>query len=150
MDYKKEIPNYLDEVLERKEFSIDRIRREIKNSKYVCAFGLGVVSSAIISAIRKTTDIKIDFLSYKDQTKLRKTFQQFLEKDFKNIFMVTECRLFNDGYFKNKLKLAICIYHDFRHLWEIPLYIKELVPEYKIYLRHHTDLAYETVCYAMI
>ncbi len=48
-----------------------------------------------------------------------------------------------------KPKLAICIYHDFCHLWEIPLYIKELVPEYKIFLRHHTDLAYETVCYAV-
>lgn len=49
-----------------------------------------------------------------------------------------------------KPKLAICIYHDFRHLWEIPLYIKELVPEYKIFLRHHTNLEYETVCYAVI
>ena len=48
-----------------------------------------------------------------------------------------------------KPKLAICIYHNFKHLWEIPLYIKELVPEYNIYLRHHTDLAYETVCYAI-
>lgn len=49
-----------------------------------------------------------------------------------------------------KPTLAICIYHDFKHLWEIPLYIKELVPEYKIYLRHHTNLEYETVCYAII
>lgn len=49
-----------------------------------------------------------------------------------------------------KPKLAICTYHDFKHLWEIPLYIKELVPEYKIYLRHHTSLEYETVCYAVI
>jgi len=49
-----------------------------------------------------------------------------------------------------KPKLAICIYHDFKHLWEIPLYIKELVPEYKIFLRHHTNLEYETVCYAVI
>lgn len=47
-------------------------------------------------------------------------------------------------------KLAICVYHDFRHLWEIPLYIKSLVPEYKIYLRHHTNLEYETVCYAVL
>lgn len=45
--------------------------------------------------------------------------------------------------------LAICVYHDFRHLWEIPLYIKSLVPEYRIYLRHHTALEYETVCYAV-
>ncbi len=48
-----------------------------------------------------------------------------------------------------KPRLAICIYHDFRHLWEIPLYIKSLVPEYRIYLRHHTNLEYETVCYAI-
>jgi len=48
-----------------------------------------------------------------------------------------------------KPKLAICIYHDFRHLWEIPLYIKSLAPAYKIYLRHHTNLEYETVCYAI-
>lgn len=51
---------------------------------------------------------------------------------------------------KQKPILAICIYHDFRHLWEIPLYIKSLVPEYKIYLRHHTNLEYETVCYAIL
>jgi FkbM family methyltransferase len=49
-----------------------------------------------------------------------------------------------------KPRLAICIYHDLRHLWEIPLYLKGLVPEYKIYLRHHTKLEYETVCYAVI
>jgi len=46
-------------------------------------------------------------------------------------------------------KLAVCVYHDFRHLWEIPLYITSLVPDYRIYLRHHTNLEYETVCYAI-
>jgi FkbM family methyltransferase len=49
-----------------------------------------------------------------------------------------------------KPRLAICIYHDFKHLWEIPLYLKELVPGYNIYLRHHTNLEYETVCYAVV
>jgi FkbM family methyltransferase len=49
-----------------------------------------------------------------------------------------------------KPKLAICVYHDFRHMWEIPYYIRLLVPEYKIYLRHHTNLEYETVCYAVL
>lgn len=47
-------------------------------------------------------------------------------------------------------KLAVCVYHKPEHLWEIPLYFKRLVPEYKIYLRHHTILEYETVCYAVI
>ena len=45
--------------------------------------------------------------------------------------------------------LAICIYHDFQSLWDIPLYLHALVPEYRLYLRHHTNLEYETVCYAV-
>ncbi len=49
-----------------------------------------------------------------------------------------------------KPTLAICIYHELNHFWEIPLYIKSLVPEYKIYLRHHTFSDYETVCYAVL
>lgn len=49
-----------------------------------------------------------------------------------------------------KPKLAICVYHKPEHLWEIPLYLKRIVPEYKIFLRHHTILEYETVCYAVI
>lgn len=48
-----------------------------------------------------------------------------------------------------KPKLAICIYHSAEDLWRIPLYIKKLVPDYKIYVRHHTDIQYETVCYAI-
>ncbi len=48
-----------------------------------------------------------------------------------------------------KPKLAICVYHELRHWWEVPAYIKSLVPEYNIYLRHHSPLEYETVCYAV-
>lgn len=48
-----------------------------------------------------------------------------------------------------KPKLAICIYHRDEDMYEIPLYIKELVPEYKLYVRHHANGASETVLYAM-
>jgi FkbM family methyltransferase len=48
-----------------------------------------------------------------------------------------------------KPKLAVCVYHRPEHLWEIPSYLKSLVPEYRIFLRHHTNLEYETVCYAV-
>ena len=49
-----------------------------------------------------------------------------------------------------KPKLAICIYHEPDHLYRIPLMIKEIVPEYRIYIRHHSDTASETVCYAVV
>ena len=51
---------------------------------------------------------------------------------------------------KYKPKLAICVYHQPNHLWDIPIYIKQIVPEYKIYIRHHSDFNVETVCYAVL
>lgn len=50
-----------------------------------------------------------------------------------------------------KPKLAICIYHKPEDFWEIPLYIKSLLPEYKLYIRQKSYCdASETVCYAVI
>ena len=46
-------------------------------------------------------------------------------------------------------RLCICIYHKPDDLIEIPLYIKELVPEYKLYVRHYSDDFTETVLYAI-
>lgn len=46
-------------------------------------------------------------------------------------------------------KLAICVYHLHDDLWEIPLLVKEMVPEYRIYLRHHSWAENETVMYAV-
>lgn len=51
---------------------------------------------------------------------------------------------------RDKPKLAICIYHKPEDMWTIPLYIKELVPEYKLYIRHHSSAVYDTVLYAVM
>ena len=139
MDYKKEISKYLDEVLGRNEFNIDRIKAQIKSSRYVCVFGIGAISYPIISSIRNFTDIKIDFLSDNDQAKWGKTYhndlkcvppaelekykediailittqhykkiyQQLLNNGFRKIFAITEYRLLNDAYFKNKNNLQM-------------------------------------------
>lgn len=51
---------------------------------------------------------------------------------------------------KYKPKLAICIYHKFEDLWELPMYIKELVPEYRLYMRNYTTYLDEIVLYAVL
>ncbi len=48
-----------------------------------------------------------------------------------------------------KPKLAICIYHSDKDMIHIPLLIHELVPDYKLYVRHYSDTWIETVLYAI-
>ena len=49
---------------------------------------------------------------------------------------------------KNYPKLAICIYHSTKDLWEIPIFINDLFPDYSHFeIRHHTKLFFETVLY---
>lgn len=50
---------------------------------------------------------------------------------------------------KCKPDLAICVYHRISDMWEIPFLIRSFVPEYKFYLRHHSNMQIETVLYAV-
>lgn len=45
--------------------------------------------------------------------------------------------------------LAVCLYHRPEHLWTIPAWIKAVMPESRLYLRHYSLCQYETVCYAV-
>lgn len=56
-----------------------------------------------------------------------------------------------ENIIKNNVpKLAVCLYHKPEDLYEIPLYLKSLVPGYKIKIRHHSYNMYDTVLYASI
>lgn len=55
-----------------------------------------------------------------------------------------------EGIKKYKPLLAIAIYHNAVDLFQIPLLIKELVPEYHIAIRHHSYGWDDTVVYAWI
>lgn len=48
-----------------------------------------------------------------------------------------------------KPKLAISIYHNPDDFYRIPLYIMSLVPEYQLYIRHHSCFFADTVLYAV-
>ena len=50
---------------------------------------------------------------------------------------------------KYKPKLAISVYHKPEDIIEIPKYIKQLVPEYRLLLRHYSNGNAETVLYAL-
>lgn len=46
-------------------------------------------------------------------------------------------------------KLAICSYHTTSQLLEVPLFILDNFPDYRLYMRHHSaGTLWETVCYA--
>ena len=51
---------------------------------------------------------------------------------------------------RNKPKLAICLYHRTKDFIDIPKWIHNLVPEYKLYVRHHSFSINETVLYAIL
>lgn len=46
-------------------------------------------------------------------------------------------------------KLAISMYHKPEDIWELPLYVKKLVPDYRLYLRHHSNAKWDFVLYAV-
>lgn len=50
---------------------------------------------------------------------------------------------------KSKPKLAISVYHKDLDLWKIPLLIKHLNKNYRLYLRHYSNEITDTVCYAI-
>ena len=50
----------------------------------------------------------------------------------------------------DKPKLAIAIYHRLNDLWEIPMLLHEMVPEYKFYIRHSGFRCYGTNLYAFV
>lgn len=51
---------------------------------------------------------------------------------------------------RNHPKLTICIYHSNEHMIRIAEQVHEMVPDYRIYVRHHTTSSNETVLYAVI
>ena len=55
------------------------------------------------------------------------------------------------GYLRrNKPDLAISTYHHVEDLWQMPLLLRAICPDYQLYLRHHSNYFTETVLYATV
>jgi FkbM family methyltransferase len=50
---------------------------------------------------------------------------------------------------QHKPSLAVCLYHRYDDLWNIPLLIKQIEPAYRLYLRRYSDECWEQVLYAV-
>ncbi len=50
---------------------------------------------------------------------------------------------------KHQPRIAACVYHLPEHLWEVPLLLKELVPEHRLHLRYHGFNGFDAVAYAI-
>ena len=48
-----------------------------------------------------------------------------------------------------KPALAVCLYHKASHLWEVPLLIHSMNPDYRLLIRRYADDCAELVCYAI-
>ena len=55
-----------------------------------------------------------------------------------------------DDIIIHKPKLAICIYHKFSDLWDIPLLLKLWMPGCELFMRHYECTQEETVIYALL
>lgn len=45
--------------------------------------------------------------------------------------------------------LAVCLYHRPEDLWDLPLLVQSLRPDYRLHVRRHSDERWETVLYAV-
>jgi methyltransferase FkbM-like protein len=45
--------------------------------------------------------------------------------------------------------LTICVYHVPGDLWRLPLLMKEMIPEYQMFLRTHEGDGWQTVAYGI-
>jgi len=130
----------------------------LKDSNIYC-YNAGVWNEdTILSYGKMSSD---DSFSIFNGSKIEQTYAVKLDTILKDI-EVTLIKMDIEGAEMNALrgaietisrctpKLALCVYHRVEDLWEIPIYIKSIVPLYKFYMRHHAKWwVSETVCYAL-
>ena len=102
-------------------------------------------SNSSSTKVSKDGDIEVDVIKLDDFFKTHET-PTFIKMDIEGaeLAALKGCA---DTIREYKPKLAICVYHKPEDIFEIPEYILSLNPNYKMWLRHYTNLINETVLY---
>ena len=102
-------------------------------------------SNSSCTKISDTGDIEVDVIKLDDFFKTHES-PTFIKMDIEGAELAA-LRGCAETIRKYKPKLAICVYHKPEDIFEIPEYILSLNPDYKMWLRHYTNLVNETVLY---
>lgn len=100
------------------------------------------------SHIKESGDIEIEAIdldSFCDENNLSPTF---IKMDIEG----AEFEAINGSrktIIQNKPRMSICLYHKLEDMFMIPIMIKELDADYKLYVRHYSDYHTDTVLYAV-
>lgn len=120
------------------------INKGLWDTEDVAYFEMGQDGSSKISEKNNLTKVELDSID-----RVIREEVTFIKMDIEGAEMKA-LKGASEHIKKYKPKLAICLYHKPEDIIEIPFYIKELVPEYKMYIRHHSLINTETVLYAKI
>ena len=133
------------EVMERQsDCDIHLYNAGLWNCNTTLHFSEGITGDSRISDTE--TEVSIDAVTFDDCVDDKVTFIK-MDIEGAELEALHGCK---ETIKKYKPKLAICIYHKQSDLIDIPLYIKELVPEYKLYIRHYCNCGAETILYAVM
>lgn len=135
----------VDEMIKHWGYNVESVAAGLYNKN-------GTVSFSALdmgwSTITEDGNESIDVVKLDDFMKDKNERVSFIKMDIEGSEMeALEGALATIG--KDHPKLAICIYHKFDDLWNIPLWIHEKFPKYKFYIRHHSITDNETVMYAV-
>lgn len=106
---------------------------------------LDFVSDQSCTKVSDKGDIEVDVIKLDDFFKTHES-PTFIKMDIEGAELAA-LRGCAETIRKHKPKLAICVYHKPEDIFEIPEYILSLNPDYKMWLRHYTNLVNETVLY---
>lgn len=127
------------------------IRAGLWNSSTSLFLSGGEISSKLLSVLDRPNkkSSKIFVIKLDDFTDKNQIIPHFIKMDVEGAEMKA-LRGSMKIIRKYAPKLSISIYHLPDDLWTIPLFIKKIRPDYRLFLGHHSQSINETVLYATI